>query len=138
MFSAARLIPIFALVFFLFILWIIVVTDSGRSNVLIDAVRAIPYGDKLGHLILFGVLAALVSFSLTRQKKKYFGLPLGCALVLVFALLEELSQGFFTSTRTLDIGDVVADLVGIYYVAWMMQKRILSIKKLMSLKVFSR
>ena len=138
MFSAARLIPIFALVFFLFILWIIVVSDSGRSNVLIDTVRAIPYGDKLGHLILFGVLAALVSFSLTHQKKKYFGLPLGCALVLLFALLEELSQGFFPSARTLDIGDVVADLVGIYFVAWMMQKRILSIKKLMNLKVFSR
>jgi len=123
MFSAARLIPIFALVFFLFILWIIVVSDSGRSNALIDAVRAIPYGDKLGHLVLFGVLAALVSFSLTHQKKRYFGLPLGCALVLLFALVEELSQVLFPSTRTLDIGDVVADFAGIYCVAWLMQKK---------------
>jgi polysaccharide biosynthesis protein VpsQ len=112
-----RLIPVAAFSFFIFIIWIIVVSDSGSSNVLIDSIRAIPYGDKLGHMSLYAVLAALVNLSLKPRKQRYLGLPLGCALVLLFALLEELSQGFFPSTRTLDIQDAVADCVGVYFVA---------------------
>jgi VanZ family protein len=118
-----RLTPIAALSFFAFIIWIIVVSDSGSSNVFIDSVRAVPYGDKLGHVCLYAVLAALVHLSLNPSKKKYLGLPLGCALVLLFALLEELSQGFFPSTRTLDVGDAMADFVGVYCVTWVMTKK---------------
>ena len=118
-----RLIPAAAFSFFIFIIWIIVVSDSGSSNVLIDSIRAIPYGDKLGHMSLYAVLAALVNLSLKPMRKRYLGLPLGCALVLLFALLEELSQGFFPSTRTLDIQDAIADCMGVYFVAWVMAKK---------------
>ncbi|RYY76568.1 MAG: trypsin [Gammaproteobacteria bacterium] len=123
MLIANRLVAFTAVMFFLFIVWIIVVSDAGRSNFLIDSVRAIPCGDKLGHMVLYGVLAALVNASLARRKRNHLGLPLGCALVLLFALVEELSQGFFPSTRTLDVGDMAADLLGIYCVTWMMRKK---------------
>ncbi len=120
--SSFRLIPIAAIFFFGFILWIIVVSDMGGPNVLIDGVRAIPYGDKFGHMGLYAVLALLVNLSLKPRKQKYLGLPLGCALVLVFALLEELSQYFFPSTRMLDIQDALADMGGVYLAAWWMQR----------------
>jgi polysaccharide biosynthesis protein VpsQ len=123
MLIANRLAALTAGVFFLFTVWIIVVSDAGRSNVLIDSVRAIPYGDKLGHMILYGILAVLVNASLVLRKSNHLGLPLGCALVLLFALVEELSQGFFPSTRTLDVGDMAADLIGIYCVTWMMREK---------------
>lgn len=123
MFTSHRLAAMAAFSFFLFIVWIIVISDAGRSNVLIDSVRAIPYGDKLGHMVLYGVLASLVSFALAPRDKTYLGLPLGCALVLLFALLEELSQGFFPSTRTLDVGDAIADIAGIYFSGWWVQKK---------------
>lgn len=110
--------PLVAILFFAFILWVIVVSDSGIQNVFIDGVKNIPYGDKVGHMCLYGLLALLVSLSLKPQRKKYFGLPLGCALVLLFALIEELTQYFFPSTRTLDVGDVLADFIGIYVAAW--------------------
>lgn len=118
-----RLMPVAAGSFFIFILWIIVVSDSGSSNIIVDSVRAIPHGDKLGHTGLYALLAALVSLSLKPAHKKYFGLPLGCALVLVFALFEELSQGFSPSTRTLDIQDALADCVGVYFASWLVTKK---------------
>lgn len=122
MLSSFRLIPIASVFFFGFILWIILVSDMGGPNVLIDSVRAIPYGDKFGHMGLYAVLALLVNLSLKPRKQKYLGLPLGCALVLVFALVEELSQYFFPSTRMLDIQDALADMVGVYLAAWLCAK----------------
>lgn len=119
MFSSFRFLPFVAACFFGFILWIIVVSDIGGPNVLIDSVRAIPYGDKFGHMGLYAVLALLVNLSLKQHPQRYLGLPLGCALVLTFALLEELSQYFFPSTRMLDIQDAVADMVGVYLAAWL-------------------
>lgn len=122
MLSSFRLIPIASVFFFGFILWIIVVSDMGGPNVLIDSVRAIPYGDKFGHMGLYAVLALLVNLSLKPRPQRYLGLPLGCALVLAFALLEELSQYFFPSTRMLDIQDALADIVGVYLAAWVCSK----------------
>lgn len=98
------------------------VSDSGTPNIFIDGVRNIPYGDKVGHMGLYGVLALLMTLSLKQQPQKYFGLPLGCALVLLFSLMEELTQYFFPVTRTLDMGDVLADFVGIYFAAWVYTK----------------
>lgn len=123
MFASIRLMQVAASLFFVFILWIIVVSDIGGPNILIDSVRAIPYGDKLGHMSLYCILAFLVSLSCKPAKRKHFGLPIGCALVLAFALLEELSQYFFPSTRMLDIQDALADCVGVYLAAWLVQKK---------------
>lgn len=122
MLSSLRLLPFAAVFFFGFILWIIVISDIGGPNILIDSVRAIPYGDKFGHMGLYAVLALLVNLSLKPRKQKYLGLPLGCALVLVFALVEELSQYFFPSTRMLDIQDALADIAGVYLAAWVCVK----------------
>ena len=122
MLSSFRLLPFAAAFFFGFILWIIVVSDIGGPNVLIDSVRAIPYGDKLGHMGLYAVLALLVNLSLKPRSQRYLGLPLGCALVLAFALWEELSQYFFPSTRMLDVQDALADIVGVYMAAWLSGK----------------
>jgi VanZ family protein len=66
---------------------------------------------------LYFALALLVNLSLKPRKQKYLGLPIGCVLVLVFALLEELSQYFFPSTRMLDIQDALADVAGVYMAA---------------------
>lgn len=117
-----RLIPVVACFFFLFILWIILVSDIGDSNILIDSVRTVPYGDKLGHMSLYAVLAVLVDLSFKPNEKKYLGLSLGCALVLAFALIEELSQGLFPSRRTLDLKDAVADCVGVYLAMYISAK----------------
>ena len=42
-------------------------------------------------------------------------------MVLIFSLAEELTQGLFP-TRTLDVADVMADMVGISIVAYVSKK----------------
>ena len=113
-----RPVTLAAVLFFIFICWIIVQADRGADNFFIDHIRAIPYGDKFGHIGLYGLLALLVDLALLQRRTSFFEMPLGCALVLAFALIEELSQGFLPS-RTVDIGDAISDCLGVYLAAWL-------------------
>lgn len=108
-----------ALAFFGFILWVIYMANTGVNSVFFEFIAEIPYGDKLGHFCLFGflTLGANVGLKFKCLKFKFLVLGqtniyLGTSLVLVFVLLEELSQGFIAS-RTFDLKDLIADGVGI-------------------------
>lgn len=100
--------------FFLFICWIIYLADTGQSSLFFQLVRSIPYGDKIGHAVLYGVLTLLLNISL-----KYQTIPLlfcrvqaGSLSVLIFAVIEELTQ-WALPNRAFDLADILADLVGI-------------------------
>ncbi|TPH13598.1 trypsin [Litorilituus lipolyticus] len=103
-----------ALCFFSFILWVIYQANTGQQTVFFQLVAAIPYGDKLGHFCLFGLLTLLVNFSLNFKTLRlgFTQLYLGSVLVSTFVIVEELSQ-FFIPNRTLDPLDLLADFVGI-------------------------
>jgi VanZ family protein len=107
-----RIMPV--LLFFGFILWIIVMADSGTENILFDLIKSVPQGDKLAHLGLYGLLTVLLNVALNFRALtiKTYPLQWGAVLVLTFALLEEMSQYFFPN-RTLDMIDVIADVIGI-------------------------
>ena len=102
------------LVFFFFILWIIILADSANYNFAFFVVGTVPYGDKIAHATLYGMMALFLNFGLGFKTKKFLGfdMQIGAILVLLFAGLEELSQYYFPS-RTLDIYDFVADFIGI-------------------------
>ena len=109
-----KLISAIAAAFFSFILWIIYQANSGNQNLLFEMVGNIPFGDKLGHLVLFGALTFIVvvasqfrSFSLGRFNWYY-----GALAVTLFVIIEELSQAFIPA-RTFDLGDLLADTLGI-------------------------
>jgi len=120
MFKFKSLVIAVALAFFSFILWVIYLADTGGIAVFSPIVSAIPYGDKVGHFSLFGLLTLAANMA-TFGKKLTLGLPkkgpifvyLGSFAVSVFVLLEELSQGFI-ATRTLDYRDLLADAAGIF------------------------
>jgi len=86
----------------------------------------IPYGDKVGHLGLFGLLTLLANIS-TRCSHFLLGrftIYWGSFCVLIFVTFEELSQHFLP-TRTLDIFDYGADLIGICgatFLSWLWMK----------------
>lgn len=105
-------------VMLLFIGWIIYAADTGADNFFIYHVHAIPYGDKLGHIGLYGLLALLLNFTLGLKTISCLAwrLQLGSMLVLAFAVIEELSQGLFAA-RSLDAMDIVADIIGVYFAA---------------------
>ncbi|MDZ7868269.1 MAG: VanZ family protein [Rheinheimera sp.] len=107
-----RWLPAFA--FFSFLIWVIVAADSGRQNYFLQLAGSLPYGDKMGHLLLFAALALLLNFA-TKARQLAFGsirLYLGVVLTLCFALLEEGSQLLFPS-RSFELLDILADLLGV-------------------------
>lgn len=109
--SARHLRWALALAFLLFLLWLMVIADRGQSHLLFELARATPYGDKIGHLLLFATLTLLANAALG-YRRLWPGILLGSLLVLLFALGEELSQAWFPN-RTLDGLDALADLAGI-------------------------
>lgn len=124
-----KLIVVAATTFFIFILWIIYLANTGSSCFLFGFVRSFPYGDKVGHFCLFGALTfgAIVgsrfrSFSLWRIKIYY-----AAVFVTIFVIGEELSQAFIP-TRRFDLIDLTADALGIFVaivLAYVVDKQLL-------------
>lgn len=93
--------------FFLGIYALIFRENSGQHS------PPFPHFDKLAHALLFFAqiwLAAKIRLSQMRQPPYKTLFIFG----LIYALSTELAQHFFTSTRTGDIWDICADLVGIF------------------------
>ncbi|MCT8985586.1 VanZ family protein [Shewanella phaeophyticola] len=128
----SRLFLAVAAVFFCFILWVIYLANTGAQSLLFDLVHHIPYGDKLGHMLLFGLLTFVANLALQSRHFLLGRIPLyyGAVLVSIFVLSEEICQGFIPS-RTLDIIDLVADAVGIILFSYLsgLTQRILDKKR---------
>lgn len=112
--------PIF---FFMFILWIIYDADLDRKNFLVQLGHSIPFGDKVAHCMLYGLMALFLNISLDFRSFSFSKRHLltGSMTVLTFAIAEEFTQLAFAS-RTFDTGDMVADVLGIYLVSFIYRK----------------
>mgnify|MGYP000747398890 CR=1 FL=1 len=109
-----KFIAFVSVAFFGFIIWIIYLANTSQNSVFFEFVASIPYGDKLGHFCLFGLLTLAANFAF---KLRFFTIIsckmyMGAIVVFLFALIEELSQHFI-SNRTLDAIDLFADVIGI-------------------------
>jgi len=109
-----KLISIISVAFLMFITWIIYLANTAQNSIFFELVARIPYGDKLGHFCLFGLLTLGVNFAFKLKSYKLisFNIYVGSTVVFFFVLLEELSQ-YFIPSRTLDITDLLADILGI-------------------------
>lgn len=105
---------ILPLTFFLFIAGIIYIADTAEYNFAFRWVGDIPYGDKIMHALLYGMMALLLNYGLKFRTYHFLGfnMQLGAIIVLTFAVLEEISQ-YWIPSRTCDVGDLVADVVGV-------------------------
>lgn len=101
--------------FSLFLLVIILAADAGAGDRYFALLNAIPYADKTGHFILYGILAFLVNLGFDPTRDRILGIPvLRSNLILSgVALLEEFSQRYFPN-RSVDIYDLIAGLAGIF------------------------
>lgn len=109
-----KLIISLSVAFFGFILWMIYLANTGQSSIFFELVASIPYGDKVGHVVLFGSLALFVNASCRFRSFHLRNIPVywGTAVVWLFVSAEEASQ-YFVDTRTLDGLDYMADMIGI-------------------------
>lgn len=108
--------PLCAVMFFCFILWIIYLANTGQNSIFFQFVASIPYGDKLGHFCLFGVLTLATNLAFKFKSFSFYSMEvfLGTILVLSFVVIEEFSQ-YFIPNRSFDLIDLTADFVGIVF-----------------------
>jgi VanZ family protein len=112
-----------AILFALFIVLIIVLADSGRLGVL-AVVNQVPFGDKAGHFILYGILALLINLSLFRSFPQHSQSRIVFWSVLILVLLigaEEYSQQFF-ARRSYDLVDLTFSYLGVILFSWLALK----------------
>lgn len=113
----------FTLLFAVFIIAIIILADRGQLGSL-GFIYDFPYGDKVGHFVLFGMLnfsATLTSFrALPNRSPKLLALSIGLILALVIGA-EEYSQKFFVK-RTFDLVDLTASYLGLVTGGWIALK----------------
>ena len=109
-----------AIFFFIFICWITIQADMGIKNQFTVLVKSIPYGDKFGHLVLYGCFALLVNIATNFRRISIgdFKVLLGATLVALFAIFEEFTQIAF-QTRNFEIADIICDLLGIIIFSWL-------------------
>lgn len=101
--------------FFLFISYIIFLADTADYNMGFALVEHLPYGDKIMHALLYGVMAMLLNYGL--GYRQIGRLQLGAVMVLSFAIIEECTQ-YYIPTRSFDLLDMLADLVGVMVFSW--------------------
>ena len=115
----------------LFIVIIIVLADTRKLGFLY-AFYDFPFGDKIGHLFIFGLLSLVVNLSVLSIKSLannpiYMELSIKRVVIktsfvlAVFVGLEEFSQRWFAS-RTADLVDLSASYVGIAVFAFLALK----------------
>ena len=95
---------------------IIYMANFHHDSVIFKFLGYIPMADKILHFSLIGGLAYLVNKALNGKRIKLFRFQflLGSFAVTIFALLEELSQGFIPS-RNLDAIDLLFTFAGIWF-----------------------
>ncbi|MGM0443296.1 MAG: VanZ family protein [Fibrobacterota bacterium] len=101
---------------FLFIIWLIIKADAGTPSLLQRQAELLPYGDKGGHFLTFGVLSLCVTLSF-RFRTVGLGpvqIYAGSVAVFLFSCLEEFSQ-LLCAERTFDTGDILANFLGIAF-----------------------
>lgn len=108
------------LLFVLFILLIIVLADTGNLGRL-SIIYRLPFADKLGHFILYGILVLLVNRTLfgllPSRSPSWIAVVSGLTLAFLIGL-EELSQRSFPN-RTFDLIDLSASYLGMIFFSWL-------------------
>jgi len=108
-----------AVLFGLFIVSIIILANLGMLGIL-GFLNEIPFGDKAGHFILYGILTYLIDLTLLRSLRPLNPKLLVFRIALILALfigLEEYSQQFFPS-RSFDLVDLAFSYLGVAFFSW--------------------
>jgi len=113
-----------AILFGLLVIGIIVLADNDMLGIM-GFINQIPYGDKAGHFILYGILTLLIDLAIIRSRQNLSRRLIVFRVALILALLiglEEFSQQFFPS-RTFDLVDLTFSYLGVVFFSWVALKR---------------
>jgi hypothetical protein len=108
------------ILFLLFIILIIILADTGNLGIF-AILYHIPFADKAGHFILYGILALLINLTLFRSipNQNRIRVAVISGLVLIFLIgIEEFSQRSFAN-RTFSVEDLTASYLGVVFFSWL-------------------
>jgi polysaccharide biosynthesis protein VpsQ len=105
---------ILAFLFMIFFLYIIYLANKGALPYFIRKLYMFPGGDKLGHIVLLGILSFFVNQLLYPKCFHIFGISIlmGSFIVACFITIEEASQ-ILMSNRVFDLIDLLCSFIGI-------------------------
>ena len=108
-------IKILTAIYILILAGIIVLADIKGTRYVLNFVRFIPYGDKVGHFFLMGMFSFLLNLALNAKTFRLarVNFLLGTLIVLIVVTIEEFSQ-IFVSGRSFDLSDLIVDFAGIF------------------------
>ena len=113
----------FTILFTLFIILIITLANLGQLGFL-KILNQLPFADKIGHFVLYGILTLLLDLTFTRAfpppSRKLTVLRIALILSLLIGL-EEYSQQFFAK-RTFDLVDLTFSYLGVIFFSWVSLK----------------
>ena len=110
------------------IIFIVILADTGHLGP-IGVLYNFPYGDKVGHFLIFGLFSMIVNLSIiesrsisastNHRQQGYVRTAIITSLIIaVFVGLEEFSQLFFPS-RNASVFDLLASYLGIAFFTWL-------------------
>ena len=113
-----------AIFFTLFIVLIIVLADAGVLSRTLRFLHAVPFGDKAGHFILYGILTLLIDLALFHSRPDQNRIPILIKTGMILGLLiglEEFSQQYFAN-RSYDLVDLAFSYLGLVCFSWVALK----------------
>lgn len=111
----SKRIKILTIVYIFILAGIIVLADLKGTRYLLNFVRFVPYGDKVGHFFLMGIFSLMLNLALNARTFRLWKIQflLGTLIVLIVVTIEEFSQ-IFVRGRSFDLTDLVVDFAGIF------------------------
>lgn len=109
------MIKVISLVYVVAIIALILLANNSELPCWITWYNEIPYGDTVGHFVLFGVFSMAVTAGLRFKKISVFSrrLFLGSVITFLFVTTEEISQQFI-AVRNFSWLDLSANYLGIF------------------------
>jgi hypothetical protein len=104
-----------ALVFALLLALIILSRDLNLISDVFALLYAIPFADKFGHFILFGLLSLFVALGFPTGRVRLWLLPIlkSSLVIIVLVTIEEITQ-IPLANRSFSVYDLTADFAGVY------------------------
>lgn len=98
-----------------FIVWVISAANNGAELMLFKFVAAIPFGDKIGHFLIFLLITICTNIVINAKQVFIYGKHYSLAFLLIglLATSEEFSQ-IFIASRSFDWIDLTASLGGVW------------------------
>jgi polysaccharide biosynthesis protein VpsQ len=108
---------------FLFLAFLGLVIFWANTNTMPTALRDIyrfPLGDKIGHFVIYGTLAYLLTWAMPFRRISVgrFSLPLGVVIAIIDCHASKNSARYFILRRNADMFDLLAGYLGIYASTW--------------------